>query len=176
MSVIQIPLSKTKIIVGIVGSFVFILAGIWLWTGFPENTIPISPLIIKIAGLISILFFGWTFLFGIKKMFDKKMGLIIDELGITDNSSAVSIGFIDWGDIAEVETAQIMSTRFLLIKVKNPDKYIERAGPIQAKMMKTNFNMYGTPISIASTTLNFNFDDLERLIKSKLNEQTLQKN
>jgi len=172
MSAVQIPLSKNKIILGIIGSSVFIIAGILFLTGFPENMVPVSPATIKIMGTISILFFGGTFLLGIRKIIDKKMGLIVDEQGITDNSSAISVGLIDWVDITEIKSAQLMSTRFLLIMVKNPEKYIGRAKLYQAKIMRTNSNMYGTPISIASTTLKYNFDDLERLLKNKLNELT----
>ena len=31
--------------------------------------------------------------------------------------------------------------------------------------------MYGTPFSIISTTLKYNFNDLEKLLKDRLNEQ-----
>lgn len=39
------------------------------------------------------------------------------------------------------------------------------------KLMAGNMKMYGTPLSTTSTTLKYNFDELEKLLKDKLNEQ-----
>ena len=61
-----------------------------------------------------------------------------------------------------------MSTKFLLIDIVNPEKYIGKAkNGIQAKLMKANMNMYETPLSITSTTLKYDFGELEKLIQSE---------
>ena len=62
-----------------------------------------------------------------------------------------------------------MSTKFLLIDIVNPEKYIGKAkNRIQAKLMKVNLNMYETPLSITSNTLKYDFGELEELIKKEL--------
>jgi len=62
-----------------------------------------------------------------------------------------------------------MSTKFLLIDIKNPEKYIKKAeNGIQARLMKVNLNLYETPLSITSNTLKYNFGKLEELIKTEL--------
>ena len=59
-----------------------------------------------------------------------------------------------------------MSTKFLLIKLSNPEKYIEKAkNEMTARLMRTNIKMYGTPLSITSNTLKYDFEKLEKLIK-----------
>ncbi len=59
----------------------------------------------------------------------------------------------------------MMSTKFLLIHVRNPEEYIDKArGGVKAKLMHSNMQMYGTPLSITSNTLKCSFDELERLI------------
>ena len=124
--------------------------------------------IISIEGIFVILFFGTTGIYGVKKLFDKKVGLTIDLNGITDNSSALSIGLINWNDILEIRTMQVKSTKFLLIDIINPEKYIGKANNImQAKLMKVNMNMCGTPLSITSNTLKYDFDELEKLIQTE---------
>ncbi len=61
-----------------------------------------------------------------------------------------------------------MSTKFLLIEVKNPEKYIKNAkGGMKARFMKTNMKMYGTPLSITSSTLKYGFNELEKLIQTE---------
>lgn len=170
---IEISLSKNKLFLGIGGSILFVILGMWLFansTEFQDNSIRLmrNPMVIKSVGIVGMLFFGATGIYGIRKFFDKKVGLIIDEYGITDNSNASSIGLIEWNDISEIITEQVMSTKFLLIKVENPEKYIEKAkGEMKARLMKTNMKMYGTPLSITSNTLKYDFNELEKLIKTE---------
>ena len=128
----------------------------------------LSPEIVRIMGVLGIVLFGAAGVFGIKKLFDKKVGLIIDKNGITDNSSALSIGLIEWKDINGIELTQVNSIKFLRIGVKNPEKYISKAkNGIKAKLMKINMNMYGSPIYITSNSLKYNFEELETIAQSE---------
>ena len=169
---IEIPLSKKKILLLLFATIAFVACGIWIATN-PEMFIPnifriTNPEIIRIGGIAGILFFGAGGIYGIKKLFDKKFGLIIDANGITDNSNASSIGLIEWNDISEIRTKQVMSTKFLLIDIVNPEKYIAKAkNGIQAKLMKANMNIYETPLSITSNTLKYDFGKLEKLIQTE---------
>ena len=115
---IEISLSRNKIIGLTIGSLLFVIACIWLFLyadNFKDMPIPFlkNPLVIKGFGILGILFFGATGISGFRKIFDKKVGLIIDSNGITDNSNASSIGLIEWDDISDVITKQVMSTKFL---------------------------------------------------------------
>jgi len=169
---IEIPLSKKKITLLLLAAIAFVACGIWIATN-PEIFIPnifriTNPEIIRIGGIMGILFFGAAGIYGIKKLFDKKVGLIIDSNGINDNSNASSIGLIEWSDISEIRTKQVMSTKFLLIDILNPDKYIAKAkNGFQAKLMKANMNMYETPLSITTNTLKYDFGKLEKLIQTE---------
>ena len=170
---IEIPLSKNKLFLGIGGSILFVILGIWLFTHANEfqnlsMRLLRNPMVIKGAGVLGVLFFGGTAVYGFKKLFDKKVGLIIDSNGITDNSNASSVGLIEWNDISEIRTQQVMSTKFLLIDVLNPEKYIEKAkSGMKARLMRTNMKMYGTPLSITSNTLKYDFGELERLVQTE---------
>jgi hypothetical protein len=169
--IIEIPISKNKIFLGIGGSIIFIILGIWTYINaneFHDSVIIIfrNPLINRGFGILGILFFGATGIYGIKKVFDKKVGLRIDSNGITDNSNASSIGLIEWNDITEIRTKQVMSTKFLLIYIVNPEKYIEKAkNGMKAKLLRTNMKMYGTPLSLTSNTLKYDFVELKELIQ-----------
>lgn len=168
---IEIPLSKKKITLLLLASIAFVVSGIWIATN-PEIFIPnifriTNPEIIRIGGIAGILFFGAGGIYGIKKLFDKKVGLIIDVNGITDNSNASSVGLIDWNDIVEIKTQQVMSTRFLLIFIDNQDKYLDRVNGLKRKLMQGNLKMYGTPLSITSNTLKYDFVKLEKLIQTE---------
>jgi len=63
-----------------------------------------------------------------------------------------------------------MSTKFLLIDVSNPEKFIQKSSSLKAWLMKTNLKMYRTPLSITSNSLNYNFDNLEKLLHAEWNK------
>lgn len=174
MNRIEIPISKTKIFILLVGAIMFVLLGI-LFIITPDtfiSTIFQNPQTIRVAGVAGVLFFGTALMYGLRKLFDKKSGLIIDESGITDNTNASSVGLINWSDITDIKTEKVMSTKFLLIYTSNPDKYLESVGGLKRKLMEGNMKMYGTPLSITSNTLKYNFDKLEKLILERRQEQT----
>lgn len=169
---IEIPLSKNKLFLGIAASLLFVVLGGWFLvdTQYFQNH-PMrflrNPLVPQIVGVVSILFFGITGIYGIKKVLDKKMGVVIDQYGITDHSSGTSVGLIEWADITSIDVHTIMSTKFLLLHVKDSEKYIEKArNKIQASLMRTNMKTYRTPLSVNSNTLKCNFETLENEVRS----------
>lgn len=170
---IEIQLSKNKLFLGIGGSLLLVITALFLFLNadnFKEHSFIFlsNPLVVKGIGVLGVLFFGTTGIFGFKKLFDKKVGLKIDSNGITDNSNASSIGLIEWIDITDIITKQVMSTKFLLIKTSNPEKYIAKAkNGMIAKLMRSNMKMYQTPLSITSNTLKYDFEKLEKLIQTE---------
>ena len=126
---------------------------------------------IIISGILSVLFFGIAGVYAMKKLFVKRIGLTIDQNGIIDNTNASSVGLIKWEDITDIKTGQIASTKFLLIYISNPEFYLEKIKGFKRKILEGNNRMYGTPITITSSTLKCKFSDLEKLVKDKFNEQ-----
>ena len=108
---IEIPLSKRKIILFLIGSIMFVVAGI-LGIIMPErfNSIYKSPEFIRITSILGVIFFGLAMVFTFKKLIgNNKFGLVIDEYGITDYSTATSIGLIEWSDIKAIEKINFAS-------------------------------------------------------------------
>ncbi|MDC8004915.1 hypothetical protein POV27_12705 [Aureisphaera galaxeae] len=171
--VIEIPLSKKKIVLLVIAAFAFVLAGLWLVLDperFADQLFGSTKTVI-IVGVVGILFFGGTGIFVFRKLFDKKNGLVINFEGITDHSSGVSVGLIVWDDIVKIRRTAVMSTKFLLIHVKDPEKYIQKAGSkFKASVMRANMKTYGTPLSISSNTLQYDFDELEDLVYSQFSK------
>ena len=164
---IEIQLSKKKAMMTLIGAAFFIILG-YLGATKPEDFVsPIfrNPEIIRIIGIVGVIFFGLCLVFISRKLFDNKPGLIIDENGITDNTNATSMGLIEWNDITMVEKKQVMSTKFLILHTNNPEKYIQRAKNfISKRAIEMSSKTYGSPISITSNSLKMNFEDLENLI------------
>jgi hypothetical protein len=169
---IEIPLSKNKLTLMLIGSLVFVTAGLWFVISPPAISNPIigNPTLILTVGIASILFFGLCAVYLAKKLPDKTPGLIINDKGITDNSGGVSVGLIPWTDIKAITIETAANQKFLMVKVKNPDEYINgQKGFIKKKAMQMNYNTYGSPISISANGLKCNFDELYRTLQDKFN-------
>ncbi len=170
MNKIEIPYSKTKLIIGTVFSLLFVTGGFFMLFSINGENI-LYQLFIKIFGILGVLFFGTTFGYGIIKLFDNKPGLSIDEIGITDNSNMSSVGLIEWSDIKEIKIQEYQSTSFLLVFLRDNQKYLEQTNGFKRRLLKSNFKKYKTPISIISNTLDCNFDELAKELIDKLNEK-----
>lgn len=170
---IEIPLSKNKLYVMLVGSLLFVALGIWMIISrhqYDNAAFP-NPVIILIVGIVSILFFGYIAFFLIKKLPNTTPGLIINSDGIVDNSSSVAAGLVLWSDIQEIKTTAVMSQQFLMIIVKNPEEYVNRQeGVVKRKAMQMNYKSYGSPVSISANTLNTDFDELYKTVQDKFRE------
>ncbi|SNR17209.1 STM3941 family protein [Tenacibaculum jejuense] len=171
---IEIPLSKTKLFLSVLGAILFVIAGVWLFFNtqlfynFPFKIFRI-PIVIKIISVIDILFFGAIGLYALRKLKDKKPGLTIDAEGIFDNSNAASVGFIAWKDITYITVKKIMPTKIIIIDVVNPEEYLYKAkNKTTKKLLRSNMKMNGTPISISSNSLKIDFKELEKLLQTGL--------
>lgn len=160
---ILISVSKGKLVKLLIFSIIFIALGGWIIIAEPEvsNAVLNNGVVKYGAAAGSILMGVAGMIFFTLKMFDKKPGLIIDSKGITDNASGVSAGFIPWEDIRHIYTTQVMSEKFVMIGVSNPEKYIDRQTKfLKRKAMNYNYKAYGSPISLTVSTLKINHDSL----------------
>ena len=170
---IEIPLSKNKLILMFLGSLIFVALGLWFVIKPPtiSNRFLNNPTLILTVGIAAILFFGLCTIFLAKKLPDRTPGLIINDLGITDNSSGVSAGLILWSDIVAITVENVANQRFIMVIVKNPYDYINRqTGFIKRKAMEINYKSYGSPISISANGLKSNFVELYKIILDKYND------
>lgn len=167
---ITIPLSKGKLLLSTLGAFAFVAIGFWFVLAPPTTYSSFfGPTVIIIIGLISILLFGGIAILVIRKLFDPRPGLIIDEQGISDNSGGLSGGQILWQDIIDIQVLQIQRQRLILILIKNPQDYIDRqSNGWKRKLMAMNFRQYGTPLSISTNGLKISFAELLEILKHHL--------
>jgi hypothetical protein len=169
---IEIPLSKKKLILMLIGSIGFVAAGLWLVINPPTISNPFfgNPTVIFVTGIASILFFGLCAVYIARKLPDNKPGLIIDNIGLTDNSSGVSAEQILRSDIENISVIEIHRQKLIMLQVKNPQNYIDKqTSGFKRKMMQMNLNMYGTPLSITSNSLQIKFDELLNILNDHLN-------
>ncbi len=171
---IEIPLSRIKLFFIILGCLLFVALGVFILLNAEnmQTRKTENPFVMTAIAVIAILFFGAILISVFKKLFENRMGMIINDKGIWDNSNGVSIGLIEWKDIQNIRKSQVMLTKFLLIDVKNPEKYLNNAGSkFKASIMRRNMQTYGTPISISSGGLKWGFRKIESTIIREFKRQ-----
>ncbi|UII81663.1 STM3941 family protein [Flagellimonas sp. CMM7] len=171
---IEIPLSRIKLVLIILGCAMFLALSVFILLNAEnmQTRKAENPFIMRAIAVIAILFFGAILISVFKKLFENRMGMIISDKGIWDNSNGVSIGLIAWEDIQNIRKSQVMLTKFLLIDVKNPEKYIGNASSkFKASIMRKNMQTYGTPISISSGGLKWGFSKIESTIIREFKRQ-----
>ena len=169
---VVIALSKGKIIGLLAISCVFIAFGLWMASLDPAEIAAQqphlrfrNPLLVHAVGRAALIGAGLIALFGIRKLFDSRTGLILNGQGIVDNSSAVAAGLIPWPDISGFDVYTAKRQRLLVIKLTDPEKYIARGNRLQQALNRINHKMRGSPIAITSIMLRVSFDDMLKLCR-----------
>lgn len=160
---VLIPLSKGKVVLLFFGAIGFVAGSIRIWSIADAQT-RFNPLFMKSVAIASVLFFGMCAIYGCFKVFDRHPGLIIDNQGILDNSSAVAAGRVFWDEVIGMEISQIAGQRFITIMVVDPQRFVERGNFFSRMLNAANTKMTGSPINISSNSLRLTFDDLVRAL------------
>ncbi len=164
-----IKLSKIKLFFAISASLLFVILGLWLILIDSETIESFRrynyPPVVHGAGVVLVLFFSFAGIMVLKKIFDQKPGLIFSSMGIIDNSSGMSDNIlIPWSDISGINVCHgAQKQKFLVVLLKNPDKYIEIGNALRRTLKRTNYKKNGSPVSIVSYLLKISFDDLAEL-------------
>jgi hypothetical protein len=162
-----IKTSKRKIVLLLLGACVFVAIGIWMFSrddaSIQSGRSMNDPMLVHGLGLVAIVFFGIFGLVGLKKLFDNKPALILNNSGVIDNASSVSAGFIPWSDVVGARIVNVQKQKILVINVRDPEEYIARGNLLKQTLNKANYNMVGSPISISANVLAMNFSELTSL-------------
>lgn len=163
-----IELSKVKLVLLVIGAFLFVAVGIWM-LGLEDKEIASSTryddaLFLTGLAWTAIGFFGLCALIGIRKLFDQRPGLILSDKGIVDNSSGISAGVIPWEDVSGITQYQLQSQTFVSILVSDPEKYVLKGGLMKQLANRANMKMCGTPLNISSNSLKISHDELFELM------------
>lgn len=168
----SIALSKGKIIGLLVAGLAFVVLGVLLVMRDPAEIASggrfNNPTLVHSAGWLSIAFFGLCSAFALRKLFDQKPGLQLSAAGLQDNASGIAAGLIPWRDIAAIVPYQISGQRMLVIRLHEPEPYIERGSAFRRKLNRANFKLCGSPVSISTNALQIGYEELQRLLQQYL--------
>ncbi|MBD3329561.1 hypothetical protein GF357_03640 [Candidatus Dojkabacteria bacterium] len=167
MEPIVIKLSKKKIILWLTLSIGFVALGFWLLS-LDKGVLSLPKGTVTLIAILDIVLFSFGVVFNFKKLLDNKPGMIITEEGITDNSSAISMGFVPWEDIIGLSVNVVNNQKYLTVRLRDMDARIEQAKGLRKYFMEVNNNNFGSGFQVSTTILDYNFDDLYNIIVQQL--------
>lgn len=142
--------SKSKLLSLAIGAFIFVILGYILLAISIDSK---RELYLGIIGSFSILFFGLGVAYAIKMIFSSKPAVIINEQGITDHSSLIGAGLIDWKDISDVNFVPFLGNSFLGIYTHDKNLIINRTKGIKKLMNKLNKPLVKSQVNIVYQNL-----------------------
>lgn len=170
MERIEIQLSKKNILLYIVVCIAFVVSG-FLFVANPTDFVTNlfrSPATILVLGFPIIGLFGLMAFLLMKKLSDTKVGLVVDDQGINDNSSATSVGMVEWEDVSSIKSIDLGIVKSIVIDITKPEKYIDRgSSKLTRYTLQKNYETYGSPVIIAAAALKIKHESLIQLLQDE---------
>ena len=147
---IIIPQKKGGSFLYAIGAFSFsLLSLLFIFIDFSASSGLLRPItqntvgyiILKTVFGVGFLFFGYGFFYFLKRARQRKAILLVDDRGITDNSSAIAFGFIPWSDINDIYLDSVWNNTFIELVLRNENEYINRSTGFRRMMILANKKM-----------------------------------
>lgn len=171
MGKIEIYSSKKKSFLLLIASLLFVIGGIWMFID-AENLASYrerSPIFLKGIGIISVLIFGFGIYVSIKQLVKNQLLLVVDKKGVNINPRKSASESIKWENIDGFSELKIQSQKLVIIQVNNSDYWIENEkNQIRKKLMKFNFNNYGSPFNLSANSMQINHVELIKVLSENL--------
>ena len=145
---VVVPASRAKLAAIFLGSVAFVLLGAWLvrdgWGDDPTTIV---------VGLASVAFFGFCGVTVAWRLARGTPALVIDQRGIFDNSSGLSVGLIRWDEIAQLKVYRFQDQVFLGVQPKDLDSLLARQPAWKRAAIRANCRLGALPVNIPQVAL-----------------------
>ena len=148
--------SRAKGLASVLGCAVFVLASLTI--------IGEGSALTLIVGAVGVLTFGRFGIAWVVYLLRTGPGLVVDDTGFDDNSSAVAVGRVLWADVIMVSERSFGWTSFVVVKVREPTIYVARLGGLARLASAVNRRLVGSPVTVGSVGLKTSFANLSMLL------------
>lgn len=163
-----IHLNKGRQFLGLLVSVLFIGLGCALIVDpYIFGDLPFSRSKLFAICITLIIIFVAVFIFIGYKLLTKQAGLIINDEGIADHTSALKLGQVKWDEISGFGVKKQIGIPFIVVYLKNPDEFIAKRGKMSKSLIKKNAEEFGTPFAIGTTMLDIKLDELKGLLEAE---------
>lgn len=113
-----------------------------------------------IAGWLVAGISGFATVLLVRRLFSRRVGLVIDRHGIIDQLSYLGVGKIRWADIKRLRLVSILGIKFVVIRVYDTRRYINRGNFLQRWLKSLNGAALGHPVILTFLLFNAPADQI----------------
>ncbi|MCY4725583.1 hypothetical protein NYO98_04770 [Nocardioides sp. STR2] len=148
--------SRAKGLASVLGCVVFVLASLAIIAQGSALTL--------VVGAVGVLTFGWFGIAWVVFLMRTGPGLVVDDMGFDDHSSASAVGRVSWADVLSVSERRISGTSLIIVEVREPGVCVARLGRLARVIAAVNRRTYGSPVVLSSVGLETSFASLSALM------------
>lgn len=165
---------KGKMILYGIGCLIFVAIGVILFLiGLIDNGS--DRLTFLLIGGVAFVFFGLCMVYWVKTMAKRKPAIIINQEGITDQSTYIAAGLIRWEEIEDIDFIQFGGQTYLGIFTKDPDLIVNRSSSIKKMLNRMNKGILPSQVNIPVKILDCSVEELiDRINKEWENQMSQQ--
>jgi len=165
--------SRRKLALLLISPCAFLACGYWLaaYAHVVANFLGLPSAFVRGLGLAAFIV-GLVAAFGIFRMlFNSAPGLVLDNRGVTDNSTIFPAGFVPWSNISGFEAARKGRVAIIYVLLKDAKQYIASRGPFMRVVLAAASRLYASPVAIRPGTLHVQLQELVPLMNKYLSTQ-----
>lgn len=154
----------------------FVVLGVWImvtepphFDGFDRSVLGVIDVVI---GSQAVLFFGGGLVVIMRMILQREPALELTDEGFVDRSSLVAAGFVPWSDVVGLRQYDTFGQRFLVVKVADPKKYVQRHGMVPRFFATMNVKMVGSPVSLTANSMRIDQATLYSVFKTHVERRS----
>ncbi len=160
MDRLDVPLDRVKLLGPCLGALAFVALGVFL---IREPTR--QGVWAQLMGAVAVAFFGAVGASILFRLLRPGPAIRIDENGILDDASGVSLGLIRWHQVGEIDEYRVHGQAFLGIMLRDVDAVIAQQPFWKRRIVRANLRMGAAAVNIPQASVGITLSDLRREIE-----------
>ena len=161
----EVPLDRWKLLGLCLGALAFVALGVFLIRE-PGR----KGLWAQFMGAVTVAFFGAVGVAVLFRLLRPGPAILIDDDGIVDDASGVSLGRIRWDQVGAIDEYRVDDQAFLSIKVKDVEALIAQQPFWKRRIIRANLRMGAAAVNIPQASLGIKLSDLRREMEQRKRE------
>lgn len=163
------PRKKNGLIIGMLLSVLMAILWFYIFINLDRMPGKIVTIILFLVSIGALVFDIVAYVVLSREHF---IGLFLSADGLNDISTGNNYGIVYWKDVIKmriVDDIEHPKFKYIVLKVKDPQQYIDREPLIAKKRsLMLKYHYYGSPVCFSNRGLNCSFEDLEANVRMYL--------
>lgn len=160
------PKKKVALLLGMVINCILAVCFFHIFVNLDKMPGKVLMTILFVAAVGAFIFYIAAMIF-LKR--EKFVGFFISGDGLNDISTGNNYGVVYWKDVVKIRVADDMEHpkfKYIVLKVKDPQQYIDRESfTAKKRSLMLKYHYYGSPVCFSNRGLNCTFEELETCVR-----------